>query len=99
MRYNYNYGKLENGALVYAPNKLIIGTEQVFNAPAETYKVQGWLPIVKTDMPEAEEGFYYEPYYTEADGRIVQQWEKREFPTDETAEKAAAFDILTGVSE
>lgn len=80
MRYNYKYGKLENGALRYAPNKLIIDTEQVFNAPAETYKAQGYLPIVKTDIPESEEGFYYSPIYTEQGGKIIQQWEKHEIP-------------------
>lgn len=94
MKYNYKYGKLENGTLVYAPNKLIIGTEQVFNAPAETYKAQGWLPIVNTDMPEAEEGFYYSPVYTEADGKIVQQWEQHEIPEINTATEADYINAL-----
>ena len=81
---NYKYGKLENGNLTYAPNKLIIDTEQVFNAPAETYKAQGYLPIVSTKQPKAEEGFYYEPFYAEADGKIVQQWEKVEYELEAT---------------
>lgn len=87
MRYNYKYGKIENGALVYAPNKLIIDTEQVFNAPDESYNAQGYLPIVNTVQPEAEEGFYYSPFYAEVDGNIVQHWEKHEIPeTDEATE-------------
>lgn len=84
MRYNYKYGKLENGALVYAPNKLVIGTEQVFNAPAKTYKEQGYLPIVNTEPPEAEEDFYYSPVHIEIDGAIVQQWEKIAIPDEAT---------------
>lgn len=84
MRHNYKYGKLENGALVYAPNKLIIDTEQVFNAPAETYKAQGYLPIISTEQPETKEGFYYSPFYTEDNGAIVQQWEKHEIPDEAT---------------
>lgn len=102
MRHNFKYGQLKDGQLQYAPNKLIIGEEQAFNAPAETYAAQGWLPVIKTERPAAEEGFYYEPFYAEQDGAIVQQWEKREVPepeVDDAAEKAAAFDILMGVSE
>ena len=87
MKRNYKYGKLENGALVYAPNKLVIGTEQIFNAPAEIYKKQGYLPIVNTEPPEDEEGFYYSPFYAEVDGSIVKQWEKVEIPeTNEATE-------------
>ena len=84
MRYNYKYGKIENGALVYAPNILVIGNEQMFNAPAETYKAQGYLPIINTVQSEAEEGFYYSPFYAEADGKIVQYWEKHEIPNEAT---------------
>lgn len=86
---NYKYGKLENGNLTYAPNKLIIDTKQVFNAPAETYKSQGWLPFINTVQPEAEEGFYYSPVYVEQNGSIVQQWEQHEIP--ETNEATEGF--------
>ncbi|MBQ8026971.1 MAG: hypothetical protein IJ261_02520 [Clostridia bacterium] len=103
MRKNYNYARLDRGNFEHAPNKLVIGDRQIFNATAEQYASLGWLPIVKTDQPEGGEGYYYTPVYTESDGVIVQSWEKHEIPeTDEateTAEKAAAFDILMGVSE
>lgn len=80
MRYNYKYGKLENGNLTYAPNILIVGNEQIINAPPEVYASRGWLPIVKTDPPQEDDGYYYEPYYSESDGAIVQRWEKHEIP-------------------
>lgn len=87
MKCNIKYGKLENNQLRYAPNILLVGKEQIINAPADTYKSQGWLPIVNTEQPEAKEGFYYSPYYAEVDGSIVQQWEKHEIPaTDEATE-------------
>lgn len=82
MKRNYKYGKLENGALVYAPNKLIIDTEQIFNAPAELYRSQGYLRIVNTEMPEYEEGFYYIPYYIEVIDALIQKWEKYEIPKE-----------------
>ena len=84
MRYNFKYGKLENNQLCYAPNILVVGNEQIINAPAETYKVQGYLPIVKTDIPEADENCYYTPIYTESDGKIIQQWKKVEYEPEAT---------------
>lgn len=110
MRYNYKYGKLVDGALTYAPNKLIVSSEeeneeaqQIFNAPAEVYKAQGWLPIIKTESPEAEEGFYYSPFYTKKNNSIVQQWERIENPQDDYTlslnEKDTIIDILSGEGE
>ena len=84
MRYNYKYGQIKDNQLCYAPNKLIVDTEQVFNAPAETYKSQGYLPIERTEQPEAEEGFYYSPIYVEDNNKIIQQWEKVAIPDEAT---------------
>ncbi len=87
MKYNYKYARLGGDTLVYAPNKLIIGTEQVFNASEETYRANGYLPIVNTEQPESTDGFYYSPIYVEQNGSIVQQWEQHEIPeTDEATE-------------
>ena len=86
MKKNFKYGNFDGNTLIYAPNKLIIDTEQVFNAPAEIYIERGYLPIVNTECPN-EEGFYFSPFYIEQDGKIVQQWEKHEIPqTDEATE-------------
>ena len=110
---NYKYGQIKNNQLCYAPNILVIGNEQIINAPAETYKSQGYLPIERTEQPEAEEGFYYSPIYIEDNNKIIQQWKKVAIPDEATEsdyikvpeelkslkEKANAYDILTGVSE
>ena len=84
MKKNYNYARLDRGNFEYAPNIIYVGNKQIINATAEQYASLGWLPIVKTDMPEAEEGFYYTPVYTEENGKIVQQWEKVEIPNEAT---------------
>ena len=84
MKRNYNYARLDRGNFEYAPNILHIGDKQIINATAEEYASLGWLPIVKTDMPNAEEGFFYSPFYTENDGKIVQQWEKVEIANEAT---------------
>lgn len=84
MKKNYNYARLDRGNFEYAPNKLVIGDRQIFNASAEEYAALGWLPIVKTEQPEIGEGYYYTPAYAEADGRIVQSWERVEYEPEAT---------------
>ena len=76
MKYNYKYAKLDGDKLIYAPNKLVINNQQIFNAPREKYISSGWLPIVKTAEPESGEGYYYSPIYVQANGFILQKWEK-----------------------
>lgn len=100
MSLNFNYGQLKDNTLVYAPNILYDGNVQIINASAEKYAEHGYLPIKRTKQPEAE-GFYFSPYYEEQNSKIVQLWERHETPEPEATEveKAAAFDILLGVSE
>lgn len=76
MKYNYKYAKFDGDKLIYAPNKLVINNQQIFNAPREKYITSGWLPIVKTAEPENGEGYYYSPIYVQANGFILQKWEK-----------------------
>ena len=84
MKKNYNYARLDRGNFEYAPNKLVIGDRQIFNASAEEYAALGWLPIVKTEQPESGDGFYFTPTYAESNGKIVQSWEKVEYETEAT---------------
>lgn len=82
MKKNYKYGQIKDNQLCYAPNILVIGNEQIINAPAELYKSQGYLRIVNTEMPEYEEGFYYTSYYIEVIDALIQKWEKHEIPKE-----------------
>ena len=85
MKYNYKYGTIQNNNLCYAPNKLVIDSEQVFNADADTYLTFGYLPVVNTEAPEAEDNYYYVAYYVEEAGAIVQKWQAQEIPVDTSA--------------
>lgn len=78
MKRNYNYARLDRGNFEYAPNILYVGDKQIINASAEQYASLGWLPIVKTEQPEANENSYYTPLYTEENGKIIQRWERIE---------------------
>jgi hypothetical protein len=84
MKRNYNYARLDRGNFEYAPNILYVGDKQIINASAEEYVSFGWLPIIKSEMPESDNGYYFTPIYTESDGKIIQQWEKHEIPDEAT---------------
>ncbi len=92
------YAKLNEGRLVVAPKMLVIGDTHVWNATAEQYAVQGWLPVVYTDPPEAE-GYYAESGWAEEDGRIVQEWVLIPIPEDEDIDDAEALQIILGGDE
>lgn len=84
MKRNHNYARLDHGKFEYAPNIIYIGDRQIINASADEYASLGWLPIVKTDMPESGDGYYFVPNYTETDGKILQSWEKVEYEPEAT---------------
>ena len=75
--------------------KLIIDDTQVWNAPEEQYRNQGWKPVVFTECPEAPKGFYYESGWEEGEN-ITQTWTLVENPEPDADEALA---ILLGEEE
>lgn len=92
------YAKLINGNLRIAPKMLVIGSTKVWNATAEQYAAQGWLPVVYTDAPE-QDGYYAESGWAEEDGHIVQEWVLIPIPEDEDIDDAEALQIILGGDE
>lgn len=88
------YGKLENGALRYAPRKLPGDGVTIWNPPAEMYLAAGYKPVTFTEAPEAPEGYYYESGWEETADSIVQTWTLVQEPDD--IDEAEAFDIIFG---
>lgn len=78
------YGKLNNGELEIAPVKLIINDTQVWNAPAEEYFLQGWLPIIFVETPEPPDGYHYEESWTQDNNVITEIWTLVENEIDDT---------------
>ena len=91
------YGKLLNGNLRSAPNVLVIGNTQVWNASAEQYLDEGWKLVVFTEPPEAPTGYYYESGWSEDETEITQTWTLTELPDD--VDEAEAFEIIFGGEE
>lgn len=68
-------GKIINGALRYAPRKIIIDGKIIFNPPEDTLKAQGYKDVVMVDMPDdAPDGQHYEAQYTDGETQITQSW-------------------------
>ena len=84
------YAKLINGALQYAPNHITVNGNNIWNASAELMLDQGWKPVVFTEQPEPEPGYYYESGWKETTKKITQTWTKKEAPDDVSDSEALA---------
>lgn len=91
------YGKLIDGAIVYAPNPIKHDGLWYGNPPGEIYEAEGYKPVRYTDPPEVEPGYIAVPGWTETAEEIVQTWAVEEEP-DEISEERA-YRIITGEEE
>ena len=67
--------KLINGAISYAPKKIIIDGKTIFNPGEELLKEQGYKELQTTDMPDdAPENNLYVSSWTDAGETIQQVW-------------------------
>ena len=67
--------KLINGALSYAPKKIIIDGKTIFNPGEELLKEQGYKEIRKSDIPDdAPDGKIYVSSYEDKGDYIEQVW-------------------------
>lgn len=67
--------KLINGALSYAPKKIIADGKTIFNPPDTLLKEQGYKELQTTDMPDdAPENKLYVSSWTDAGDTIQQVW-------------------------
>lgn len=90
------YGRLENSQLVFAPKKIVVDEQNVWNAPPEEYLSQGWFPLVFTEPPTTDELHYAESYWEFKDNEIKQEWTIKQVDT-ETEDMVEAARILLGM--
>lgn len=86
------YARLDNDSLIFAPSHLIVGNQNVWNAPAEEYILQGWFPVIYTEAPITEEGYRAEMLWTQNGNEITQTW----IVVEEEPSAEEILDILTG---
>ena len=68
--------KLINGALSYAPKKIIINGKTIFNPAEDTLRGQGYKDVETTSAPAVSTQTQQAvPSWTEQENKIVQTWE------------------------
>ena len=79
-------GKLVNGAISYAPKKIIIDGKTIFNQPEDVLKEQGYKDVETTEAPTVSTQTQQAvPSWTEQENKIVQTWELKPAQPDPTA--------------
>lgn len=79
-------GKLINGAISYAPKKIIVDGKTIFNPGEELLKAQGYKNVEATDAPEAPTQTQQAvPAWAEQTDKIVQTWELKPAQPDPEA--------------
>ena len=87
-------GKLIDGALSYAPRKIIIDGKTIFNPGEELLKEQGYKEMQTTDMPDdAPEGKLYVSGWTDAGDTIQQVWTLVDAPPKSKEELAMELTV------
>lgn len=77
---NYNYAKIINNSLVYAPNPIKVQNNYIGNPSNNIYTLQGYKPIIHLPYPEdpIDENYHWEPFWREEENNIVQDWKLQE---------------------
>lgn len=69
-------GKLVNGALSYAPRKIIVDGKTIFNPPKDVLKEQGYKEVETSEAPTVSTQTQQAvPSWQEQENKIVQAWE------------------------
>lgn len=79
------YGKLINGQLEFAPDRVLIDNMQIFNPTGAQYASLGYKLLVYSTPLEPREGYHLVYTWTEETDTIVQNWdyEENELNSDE----------------
>ena len=78
--------KLINGALSYAPKKIMVDGKTIFNPPEDTLKSQGYKDVETSEAPAVSAQTQQAvPTYQEQENKIVQTWELKPAQPDPTA--------------
>ena len=87
-------GKLVNGAISYAPKKIIIDGKTIFNPGEELLKEQGYKDVETVDMPDdAPEGKLYVSGWTDSVDAIQQTWTLVDAPPKSREELAVELAV------
>lgn len=87
------FGKIENGALKYAPYCLRTGSASVLNPSEEILLANGYKPVNFNYQEEAPEGYHWETRgWEETENECRQVWELVEDPVPSDDDEIDAWD-------
>lgn len=108
-----NWGKLSENGYLIRPGKTITlpdgrrmnnfseeAIEEVGYTLVQTMEFNGFKPLIETEQPEEEEGFYYTSEWKENEESIEKVWIKHEqpsYPDPVVPEDSEIDQILMGV--
>lgn len=94
--------KLINGALSYAPKKIIVDGKTIFNPPETLLKEQGYKDVETSEAPAVSTQTQQAvPMWEEQEDKIVQSWELKPAQPDQTAalQEIQIQAVLTQIAE
>ena len=68
------YAKLQNTTLQIAPKHVQWDGNTVINPGEDILLALGYLPVLYTDPPSIDDGYYAAPHWTQTETAIVQEW-------------------------
>lgn len=81
------YAKLIDNTLEIAPRQVQLDGNTVINPSNDILLALGYLPVLYTDQPTAQDGYYAVSHWVQTDVSIVQEWEVKKDNHPLTAEQ------------
>lgn len=69
-----HYAKIVDGEIRFAPNKIKVNDSTIYNPPAEMLVEQGYKPVVKSEAPDAPDGYHYDLSFEDDGDKIIFVW-------------------------
>lgn len=94
--------KIINGALSYAPRKIIVDGKTIFNPPEDALKAQGYKDVETSSAPAVSAQTQQAvPTWQEQEDKIVQSWELKPAQPDPTSalQEIQTQAVLTQIAE
>lgn len=90
------YGKIiGNNRVEFAPNRILIGDQQIFNPTDEELESLGYKVLVYNDPPEILDDYYLIDGWAEIGEYIVQNWHYE--PKSDEIKAEELLNIIVGV--
>ena len=92
------YAKLIDNTLEIAPRQVRLDSNTVINPSNDILLALGYLPVLYTDKPTAQDGYYAVSHWVQTDVSIVQEWEVKKDTRPFSAEQITEMIIKENIN-